>query len=146
MMGPELLLIIAVAVAVAAVFGTVLGVVPGVIIGAINNNIRGGVRGGVLGGGIGTVAGLLHGGGFVFDLGGGVILGGVLGAVLGAWAGSWSLSRVSMEAKGGSPPQFRYRGMSAGKKRRGKAEKDTRDSLEEIKTAPSPQSDAPLDE
>ena len=145
MMGPELLLIIAVAVAVAAVFGTVLGVVPGVIIGAINNNIRGGVRGGVLGGGIGTVAGLLHGGGFVFDLGGGVILGGVLGAVLGAWAGSWSLSRVSMEAKG-APPQFRYRGMSAGKKRRGKAEKDTRDSLEEIKTAPSPQSDAPLDE
>ena len=52
-------------------------------------------------------------------------------------------------SQGGSPPQFRYRGrkkMSAGKKRRGKAEKDTRDSLEEIKPAPSPQSDAPLDE
>ena len=145
-MGPELLIIMAVTVAMAAGLGVVLGVVLGAVIGAINNNIRGGVRGGVLGGGIGTVAGLLHGGGFVFDIGGGVILGGVLGAVLGAWAGSWSLSRVSMEAKGGSPPQFRYRGMSAGKKRRGKAEKDTRDSLEEIKTAPLPQSDAPLDE
>ena len=147
-MGP--LIIIAVTVAVAAVLGAVLGVVPGVIIGAINNNIRGGVRGGVLGGGIGTIAGVLHAGS-LFDIGGDVkTLGcGVLGAVLGAWAGSWDLSQVFNEVKGAHPPQFRYRSRkkkSTGEKSRGKAEKDTRDPLEEIKTASSPQSNAPLDE